>query len=167
MLERLGNVLYWFGCGLAGLVLIVGLLIVGIEVMRGFDPAKPFKIVAAPEQAAPKLLSDAEMGFPAPKRPANQDSGIDDWITKPAEATAKPAPGSHIFAQSADGVIHDFPAGTDMSVIDRVMKSYASDARWTTPHYDTYKVWSGLAIGCFALISWLIGRACRYILSGR
>lgn len=32
-------------------------------------------------------------------------------------------------AQSADGVIHDFPAGTDMSVIDRVMKSYASDAR--------------------------------------
>lgn len=31
-------------------------------------------------------------------------------------------------AQSADGVIHDFPAGTDISVIDRVMKSYVADA---------------------------------------
>lgn len=30
-------------------------------------------------------------------------------------------------AQSADGVIHQFPAGTDMSVVDRVMKSYAAD----------------------------------------
>lgn len=32
-------------------------------------------------------------------------------------------------AQSADGVIHDFPDGTNMSVIDNVMKSYAA----TTP----------------------------------
>ncbi len=30
-------------------------------------------------------------------------------------------------AQSADGVIHDFPDGTNMSVIDGVMKSYATD----------------------------------------
>ena len=30
-------------------------------------------------------------------------------------------------AQSADGVIHDFPDGTDISVVDRVMKSYAAD----------------------------------------
>lgn len=30
-------------------------------------------------------------------------------------------------AMSADGVIHDFPDGTDMAVIDRVMKSYAAD----------------------------------------
>lgn len=29
-------------------------------------------------------------------------------------------------AQSADGVIHDFPDGTNMSVIDNVMKSYAA-----------------------------------------
>ena len=50
-----------------------------------------------------------------------------------------------------------------MSVIDRVMKLYALDAR----SYDTYKLWSGLAIGCFAVIPWLIGRACRYILSGK
>jgi hypothetical protein len=29
-------------------------------------------------------------------------------------------------AQSADGVIHDFPEGTDSAVIDRVMKDYAT-----------------------------------------
>src|SRR5437762_7223082 len=28
-------------------------------------------------------------------------------------------------AQSADGVLHDFPEGTDPSVIDRTMKAYA------------------------------------------
>jgi hypothetical protein len=64
VLERLGNVLYWFGCGLAGLLLIVGLLIVGIEVMAGFDPAKPFKIVAAqlgfPHFASPRLSRGPE-----------------------------------------------------------------------------------------------------------
>jgi hypothetical protein len=31
-------------------------------------------------------------------------------------------------AQSADGVVHDFPDGTDPSVIDRVMKQYATQA---------------------------------------
>jgi len=31
-----------------------------------------------------------------------------------------------IRAQSADGLIHEFPAGTDISVIDRVMKQYAA-----------------------------------------
>lgn len=36
-------------------------------------------------------------------------------------------------AQSADGVIHDFPDGTDMSVVDRVMKSYASDGPQPAP----------------------------------
>lgn len=30
-------------------------------------------------------------------------------------------------ALSADGVIHEFPDGTDMSVVDRVMKSYVAD----------------------------------------
>ncbi len=30
-----------------------------------------------------------------------------------------------IQAQSADGVMHEFPDGTDPSVVDRVMKGYA------------------------------------------
>lgn len=33
-----------------------------------------------------------------------------------------------ILAQSSDGVIHQFPDGTDSSVVDRVMKSYAGTA---------------------------------------
>lgn len=44
-------------------------------------------------------------------------------------------------AQSADGVIHDFPDGTNIAVIDRVMKSYAADggkqAATATPSTDT------------------------------
>ncbi len=31
-----------------------------------------------------------------------------------------------IRAQSADGVIHEFPAGTSTDVVDRVMKEYAA-----------------------------------------
>jgi hypothetical protein len=69
MLERLGNVLYWLGCGLAGILFIAGILVIILEM---------------------------------------------------------------------------------------------------TPSNDPYKVWLGLAI-CWglALIAWLIGRACRYILSGK
>src|SRR6266581_3265274 len=35
-------------------------------------------------------------------------------------------PTKSIRAQSADGVIHEFPAGTSTDVIDRVMKDYAT-----------------------------------------
>jgi hypothetical protein len=34
-----------------------------------------------------------------------------------------------IQARSADGIIHQFPDGTDMGVVDRVMKQYADQAR--------------------------------------
>ena len=40
-----------------------------------------------------------------------------------------PDPAKAIRAQSADGVIHEFPAGTQRSVIDRVMKEYAQKQR--------------------------------------
>jgi ddrB-like ParB superfamily domain len=36
-------------------------------------------------------------------------------------------------AQSADGVIHDFPDGTNMSVVDSVMKSYAAKGAQPAP----------------------------------
>lgn len=36
-------------------------------------------------------------------------------------------------AQSADGVIHDFPDGTDISVVDRVMKDYAGEQKQDAP----------------------------------
>lgn len=36
-------------------------------------------------------------------------------------------------AQSADGVIHEFPDGTDMAVVDRVMKDYATKASGNQP----------------------------------
>ena len=32
-----------------------------------------------------------------------------------------------IQAQSADGVIHEFPDGTDNAVIDKIMKDYATN----------------------------------------
>jgi len=121
MLERLGNVLYWLGCGLAGLLLIGGLLVV----MTAFDLSRPFEMGFAPKQSAPKLLSDEEFGIKPPLGGSSAPAGKDDWITAPR----------------------------------------------TTPYYDTYKVWykvwPGLAICCLALIPWLIGRACRYILSGK
>lgn len=40
-------------------------------------------------------------------------------------------------AQSADGVIHDFPDGTDTSVVDRVMKQYAQSQAAPSKAYQS------------------------------
>lgn len=48
-----------------------------------------------------------------------------------------------IQAQSADGVMHEFPDGTDDAVIDKVMKSYAADNKPGGPALKADKVLGG------------------------
>ncbi|HEX3945653.1 MAG TPA: hypothetical protein VHW69_16360, partial [Rhizomicrobium sp.] len=52
-------------------------------------------------------------------------------------------PDAPIIAQSADGVQHQFPAGTDMAVIDRVMKQYAQSK--APQQSDTLGLYKGAA----------------------
>jgi hypothetical protein len=42
-----------------------------------------------------------------------------------------------VTAQSADGVLHEFPDGTDQSVIDRAMKKYASESPEANDPYES------------------------------
>jgi hypothetical protein len=42
-----------------------------------------------------------------------------------------------IRVRTADGVIHEFPAGTDQAVIDRTIKTYAEDHQLATAGYAT------------------------------
>jgi hypothetical protein len=65
--------------------------------------------------------------------------------------------GTPIVAQSADGVHHQFPAGTSMSVIDRAMKNYAQSKSPPNPAMDALRVIpGGLAQGA-AMVAGLPG----------
>jgi hypothetical protein len=58
-----------------------------------------------------------------------------------------------VIAQSADGVQHQFPDGTDPSVIDKVMKSYAQQNAPANPAVDVARsIPGGLAKGAAAII---------------
>lgn len=60
-------------------------------------------------------------------------------------------------AQSADGVIHDFPDSTDMSVVDRVMKDYASQAKPADAPQGQYTAPTGGEFGDLSAQPWAQG----------